>query len=161
MAVVDITLKSPLAVVLDHGRKRLDHITHMGGRPTTQFIADFVEHTIALVHDVVHGQRFFAPRSTGCKCRSLGNVSRSDVQAKWNALDLPIVVFLPGMQITVIDLNPETTRTERCSHIMSDSNGVHLCIFPNHGADDNLERSDFRGHDQTVFITVHANNGAQ
>ena len=96
VAVLDLPVHGPMTVLFGERRQGLDDVVHVLRCTSEQLIADFVQDSMALVNDGVHRQQFFSTGSTSGKSGSLCDVSRSDIQAQWNALDLPVVVLLPG-----------------------------------------------------------------
>ena len=100
---------------------------------------------MALVNDGVHRQRFFSTGSTSGKSGSLCDVSRSDVQAQWNALDLPVVILLPGVEVAVVNLDPKAARTKLLGDFVGCGHRVHLQVLADHRANDDLEGAIFGG----------------
>ena len=86
----------------------------------------------------------------------MGDVSGTNVQTKGDAFDFPIVVFLTGMEVPVVHLDTKTATPQLFGYLVGGCDRVDLEIFTNHGANHDLERSNLWGHDEPVFITMHA-----
>ncbi len=91
----------------------------------------------------------------------MGDVSGTDVQSEWHALDFPVVVLLTGVEVSVVHLDAKTTRAELVSNLMGHGDGINLEVLANHRANDDLERGNLGRHDQAVLIAVHAHHGTE